>query len=44
VRGFIDGFEWLIKLAGPALFALLLLGALSILGRLGWRAYRRRRI
>jgi hypothetical protein len=44
VRGFISGFEWLIRIAGPALFALLVLGALSFLGRFAWRANRRRRI
>jgi len=44
VGGFVAGFEWLIKIAGPALFALLLLGLLSILGRLAWRANRRRKI
>lgn len=44
VHGFIAGFEWLIRLAGPVLFALLMLGALSALGRIVWRAARRRRI
>lgn len=44
IRGFVSGFEWLIRIAGPALFALLLLGALSFLGRFAWRANRRRRI
>ncbi|HEY5103877.1 MAG TPA: DUF4349 domain-containing protein [Acidimicrobiales bacterium] len=44
VGGFVSGFEWLIRIAGPALFALLLLGFLSVLGRLAWRANRRRRI
>ncbi|HEY5265790.1 MAG TPA: DUF4349 domain-containing protein [Acidimicrobiales bacterium] len=44
VGGFVSGFEWLIRLAGPALFALLLLGVLSIFGRLAWRTNRRRRI
>ena len=44
VGGFVSGFEWLIRIAGPALFALLLLGLLSILGRLAWRANRRRKI
>jgi hypothetical protein len=44
VDGFVSGFEWLIRIAGPTLFALLLLGALSALGRLAWRANRRRRI
>jgi hypothetical protein len=44
VRGFVSGFQWLIRIAGPALFAILLLGALSFLGRFAWRANRRRRI
>jgi hypothetical protein len=44
VGGFVAGIEWLIRLAGPVLFTLLLLGALLGLGRLGWRAARRRRI
>ena len=44
VGGFVAGFEWLIRLSGPVLFAVLCLGALSTLGRLAWRALRRRRI
>jgi len=44
VSGFVAGFEWLIRLAGPVLFALLLLGALYMLGTLAWRNIRRRRI
>jgi hypothetical protein len=44
VSGFVAGFEWLIRLAGPVLFALLVLGALYLLGALGWRNIRRRRI
>lgn len=44
VHGFVAGFEWLVRLAGPVLFALLMLGALSALGRIAWRAARRRRI
>lgn len=44
VSGFVAGVEWLIRLAGPVLFALLMLGALSTLGRVAWRAVRRRRI
>lgn len=44
VSGFISGFEWLIRLAGPVLFVLLVLAALSALATMGWRAIRRRRI
>ncbi|HEY5111189.1 MAG TPA: DUF4349 domain-containing protein [Acidimicrobiales bacterium] len=44
IRGFVSGFEWLVRIGGPVLFALLLLGALSFLGRFAWRANRRRRI
>jgi hypothetical protein len=44
VGGFVAGFEWLIRLAGPVVFALLFLGAVLGLGRLGWRASRRRRL
>lgn len=44
IRGFVAGFEWLVRAAGPALFALLCLGALLVLGRYGWRAVRRRRL
>ncbi|MGH3732082.1 MAG: DUF4349 domain-containing protein [Acidimicrobiales bacterium] len=44
VGGFISGFEWLARLAGPVLFALLALGALGLLARLAWRSIRRRTI
>jgi hypothetical protein len=44
VGGFVAGFEWLVRLAGPVFFTLLLLGAVLGLGRLGWRAARRRRL
>jgi hypothetical protein len=44
VGGFVAGFEWLIRLAGPVLFTLLLLAAVLGLGRFGWRAARRRRL
>lgn len=44
ITGFISGFEWLLRIAGPLLFALILLGVLVTLGRLGWRASQRRRI
>jgi hypothetical protein len=42
--GFVAGIEWLIRLSGPALFAVLLLGVLLAGGRLVWRSLRRRRI
>jgi Domain of unknown function (DUF4349) len=42
VRGFVAGVEWLIRASGPALFALLCLGALWLLARQVWRALRRR--
>jgi hypothetical protein len=44
VSGFVAGFEWLIRVSGPTLFALLMLGALWIIGRFGRRAYQRRRL
>jgi hypothetical protein len=44
VSGFVSGFEWLIRLAGPVLFVLLVLAALSVLATLSWRTIRRRRI
>jgi hypothetical protein len=43
LHGFAAGVEWLIRIAGPLLFALLLLGALLVLGRWTWRATERRR-
>lgn len=42
LHGFAAGFEWLIRIAGPLLFALLVLAALLLLGRLTWRATERR--
>ncbi|MGO8872871.1 MAG: DUF4349 domain-containing protein [Acidimicrobiales bacterium] len=42
VSGFVSGFEWLIRIAGPTLFVLLLLTALVVAGRWTWRASRRR--
>jgi Domain of unknown function (DUF4349) len=42
VGGFVAAFEGLIRLLGPALFALMCLAAALILGRLVWRATRRR--
>ena len=44
VSGFVSGFEWFIRIGGPLLFVLLCLAALAILGRLVWRATRRRMI
>jgi hypothetical protein len=44
VSGFVTGFEWLIRLAGPVLFALVALGALSLALHYAWRGMRRRRI
>jgi hypothetical protein len=44
VSGFVAGFEWLVRLAGPVLFVLLVLGTLYMLGMLAWRNIRRRRI
>jgi hypothetical protein len=44
VGGFVSGFEWLIRLAGPVLLVLLVLAALSALATLSWRSIRRRRI
>jgi hypothetical protein len=41
VHGFLSGIEGLIRVAGPLLFALLLLGALFLGGRLLWRRYQR---
>lgn len=43
LHGFVAGFEWLIRIAGPLLFALLVLAALLLLGRWTWRATERRR-
>jgi Domain of unknown function (DUF4349) len=42
VSGFVSGFEWLIRIAGPTLFVVLFVLALAALGRVAWRAYRRR--
>ncbi len=42
VHGFVAGFDWLVRIAGPTLFVLLCLAALAMLGRFGWRAVRRR--
>jgi hypothetical protein len=42
VSGFVAGFEGLVRALGPALFALLCLAALWLIGRPAWRATRRR--
>ena len=42
IGGFVTGFESLVRAAGPALFAVLCLAVLFLLGRFGWRAARRR--
>jgi Domain of unknown function (DUF4349) len=42
VSGFVSGFEWLIRIAGPILFVVLFVLALAAAGRVAWRAYRRR--
>jgi hypothetical protein len=44
VGGFVSGFEWLVRLAGPVLFVAIILGALLALGRYVRRFLRRRRI
>jgi hypothetical protein len=44
VAGFIDGFEWLLRLAGPLAFAALVLGTLYALGRFTRRSFVRRRL
>jgi hypothetical protein len=41
VHGFVDGAEGLIRIAGPALFALLCLGAVLLGGQLFWRRLQR---
>ena len=43
ITGFVSGFEWLLRIAGPLLFALILLGALAFLGRAAWQTGQRRR-
>jgi hypothetical protein len=44
VGGFVSGFEWLVRLAGPVLFVVLALSALLALARFVRRSIRRRRI
>jgi len=41
VSGFVAGFEGVIRVAGPLLFALMLIVALVLLGRWAWHARRR---
>ena len=42
VSGFVAGFEAVVRVAGPLLFALLLLAALVLAGRSAWHLRRRR--
>ncbi len=44
IGGFVAGFEWMIRIAGPLLFALVSLAALFAIGRTVRRARRRRGI
>lgn len=44
VKGFVSGFEWLLRLAGPALFAIIALGGAWVLSKFVRRTVRRRRI
>jgi hypothetical protein len=44
VKGFLAGFEWLVRLAGPALFAVLALCGAWVFGWYARRTIRRRRI
>jgi hypothetical protein len=44
VSGFVSGFQWLLRLAGPILFAVLALGALLTFAKFARRVLRRRRI
>ena len=41
IGGFVTGVEGVIRIAGPLLFALLLLGAVLVGGRALWRRYQR---
>lgn len=43
VTGFVSGFEWLLRIAGPLLFALILVTFLAAMARLAWRTTQRRR-
>jgi hypothetical protein len=44
IGGFLSGVEGVIRLAGPVVFALLLLGAVLVGGRTLWRRYQRRNL
>jgi hypothetical protein len=44
VHGFVAGFQWLVRLAGPLLFALVVLGVLYVVIRFGRRALLRRKL
>ena len=44
VAGFVAGVQWIVRLAGPVLFAALLLALLWLAGRVLWRATERRRL
>jgi Domain of unknown function (DUF4349) len=44
ISGVVSGFEWLIRIAGPTLFVLILLAALGLVGFRVWRFTRRRMI
>jgi hypothetical protein len=44
VKGFVSGFEWLLRLAGPVLFALIALGGAWVFGKFVRRTVRRRRV
>ena len=44
VGGFVSGFEWFIRIAGPTLFALIALAVLWVVGRRTWRLIRRQMI
>ncbi len=41
IGGFTSGFEWLVRIAGRALFVLLCLAVLVFAGKWAWRAWRR---
>ena len=42
IGGFTGGVEWLVRIAGPTLFALILIAVLGLAVSWGWRASRRR--
>ncbi len=42
INGFTSGFEWLLRIAGPTLFVLILIAALALVARWAWRSWRRR--